>query len=89
VPTMREQGYDVVVDTWLGLFVPAHTPPGVVKGLSDTVAEAVRSPAMTESLAKVGNEPAFLSPYDFAATIRADIARWGPIVRASGFVAED
>jgi tripartite-type tricarboxylate transporter receptor subunit TctC len=30
-----------------------------------------------------------LTPDEFAATVRADIARWGPVVKASGFVAED
>jgi tripartite-type tricarboxylate transporter receptor subunit TctC len=49
----------------------------------------VKSAAVVESLAKAGNEPALQSPGEFAATIQADIARWGPIVKASGFVAED
>ena len=26
VPTMREQGYDVIIDSWIGLFVPVRTP---------------------------------------------------------------
>jgi tripartite-type tricarboxylate transporter receptor subunit TctC len=51
--------------------------------------EAVRSPQMNDSLAKVGNTTAFQSPQDFAATVKADIARWAPIVKASGFIAED
>jgi tripartite-type tricarboxylate transporter receptor subunit TctC len=44
---------------------------------------------MIDSLAKVGNTTAFQSPQDFAATVKADIARWAPIVKASGFIAED
>jgi tripartite-type tricarboxylate transporter receptor subunit TctC len=40
-------------------------------------------------MAKIGNEPAFQTPAQFAATVRADVARWGPVVKASGFVAED
>jgi tripartite-type tricarboxylate transporter receptor subunit TctC len=89
VPTMREQGFDVVAETWLGLFVPARTPPQVVTALATTVADAVKSEAAVDSLAKAGNEPALQSPEAFAATVQADIARWGPIVKASGFVAED
>jgi len=89
VPTMREQGYDVVVDSWLGVFVPARTPPDVVQALSGAIREAVKSAEMVDNLAKVGNEPTFQTPEDFAATVKADIARWGPIVKASGFVAED
>ncbi len=89
VPTMREQGYDVVVEGWLGAFVPAATPRTTVQALGAAISEAARSPEMAESLAKFGNEPAFQTPEEFAATVRADIARWGPVVKASGFVAED
>jgi tripartite-type tricarboxylate transporter receptor subunit TctC len=89
VPTMREQGYDVVVESWLGLFVPAKTPAETVNALSTAVADAAKSPQMAASLAKIGNEPTFQSPAEFAATVKSDIARWSPIVKASGFVAED
>jgi tripartite-type tricarboxylate transporter receptor subunit TctC len=89
VPTMREVGYDVVVESWLGVFVPSKTPVEIVNALSAAIADAVKSPPMIESLAKVGNTTAFQSPADFAATVKADIARWAPVVKASGFVAED
>jgi tripartite-type tricarboxylate transporter receptor subunit TctC len=89
VPTMRESGYDVVVESWLGAFVPARTPAEIVNALSAAIADAAKSPQMGESLAKFGNTPAFETPADFAATVKADIARWAPVVKASGFVAED
>jgi tripartite-type tricarboxylate transporter receptor subunit TctC len=89
VPTMAEAGYNVVVESWLGVFVPAKTPADVVNALSAAIGEAVKSPDMIENLAKVGNEPAFQAPAEFAATMQSDIARWGPVVKASGFVAED
>jgi tripartite-type tricarboxylate transporter receptor subunit TctC len=89
VPTMREAGYNVVVESWLGVFVPAKTPAEIVGALNAAMGEAVRSPQMIDSLAKVGNTTAFQSPQDFAATVKADIARWAPIVKASGFIAED
>jgi tripartite-type tricarboxylate transporter receptor subunit TctC len=40
-----------------------------------------------DSLAKFGTEPAYLSTADFTAWIKEEIARWGPVVKASGFVA--
>src|SRR5262245_22950255 len=89
VPTMAEAGYNVVINSWLGVFVPARTPADAVNALSSAVKEAVQSPQMIESLAKLGNEPGFQTPAQFAATVKADIARWGPVVKASGFVAED
>jgi len=89
VPTMREQGYDVVIDSWIGLFAPARTAPAIVSALSAAIAEASKSPDMAENLAKFGSEPNFETPEQFAARVGADIARWGPVVKASGFVAED
>jgi tripartite-type tricarboxylate transporter receptor subunit TctC len=89
VPTMTEAGYSVVVESWLGVFVPAKTPADIVAALSAAISEAVKSPQMVENLAKVGNAPAFQTPAEFAAVVKADIARWAPVVKASGFVAED
>jgi tripartite-type tricarboxylate transporter receptor subunit TctC len=88
VPTIREAGYDVVVDTWLGAFLPAKASPEIVRALSAAIADAVKSPEMVESLAKIGSEPRFQPPDAFAATVVADTARWGPVVKASGFVAD-
>src|SRR5712691_7357006 len=89
VPTMREAGYNVVVETWLGAFAPARTPPEAVRALNAAISDAVTSPEMTESLARIGNDTKFQSPDQFAASVRADLERWGPVVKASGFVAEE
>jgi len=87
VPTMKEAGYDVVVESLSGIFLPAKTPDSIVAALSAAMRTAVQSKAMIESLAKFGTEPAFLEPGAFSAWIKGEIARWGPVVQASGFVA--
>jgi tripartite-type tricarboxylate transporter receptor subunit TctC len=89
VPTMREAGYDVVVDSWSGMFVPARTPAGIVIALNAALGEAIRSAKLADSIVRSGNQPAFQTPAEFAATVAADLQRWGPIVKASVFVAED
>jgi tripartite-type tricarboxylate transporter receptor subunit TctC len=89
VPTMKESGYDIVVESLSGVFLPANTPDKIVAALSDAMHEASRSKAMIESLARSGSEPAFQTPAEFTATIKFEIARWGPVVKASGFVALD
>jgi tripartite-type tricarboxylate transporter receptor subunit TctC len=43
VPTMAEAGYDVVVESWLGVFVPAKTPADIVDALNAVIAEAAKS----------------------------------------------
>src|SRR5262249_61795659 len=88
-PPMRERAYDAVIDSWIGLFVPVRTPAAVVSALSAACADASKSADMAESLAKFGSESAFQTPEQFAARVKADIERWGPVVKASGFIAED
>jgi tripartite-type tricarboxylate transporter receptor subunit TctC len=87
VPTMKEAGYNVVVESYSGVFLPAKTANEIVDALSGAIREASRSKQMIESLAKFGTEPAYLSAAEFTAWIKAEIARWGPVVKASGFVA--
>ncbi|HWM47812.1 MAG TPA: Bug family tripartite tricarboxylate transporter substrate binding protein [Xanthobacteraceae bacterium] len=89
VPTLKEAGYDVVVDSWIGVFAPANMPANRVAALSKAIETAVKSPEYASSLAKFGNEPDFEAPDAFAKRFRADVAKWGPVVKASGFVAQD
>ncbi len=88
VPTMKESGYNVVIEAWLGTLVPSKTPADVVAKLNQAIKNAFGSPDVVQKLAALGNEPAYQSPAEFAATVKADIERWGPVVKASGFVAD-
>jgi tripartite-type tricarboxylate transporter receptor subunit TctC len=90
VPTLVEQGFkDIAVQEWLGWFVPAKTPADTVQKLNALVRESLASPDMIEALARSSLQPITQSVDDFARTVRADTARWGPIVKASGFTAEE
>lgn len=89
VPTMREQGYNVVVDSFTGVWLPAKTPEVIVNALSSAMRAASQTKEMSDGLAKFGSEPAFQTPAEFTNTVKAEIDRWGPVVKASGFVAVD
>jgi tripartite-type tricarboxylate transporter receptor subunit TctC len=90
VPTLVEQGYkDIVVQEYLGWFLPARTPPEIVNRLNAQVREALQAPEFIKSLADNGLVPLHQSPEEFARIVRADYQRWQPIVKASGFTAED
>lgn len=90
VPTLAELGYkDIVVQEYLGWFLPAKTPPDVVQRLSTLVREFSQEPAYVKSLADNGLVAQVQSPEEFARIVRADWQRWQPIVKASGFTAED
>lgn len=90
VPTLVESGYKgLVVETWLGFFAPARTPAEVVARLQREVTEAAASSELRQGMEKFAIEPYTLDSAAFAAQIRSDAEAWGPVVRASGFTAED
>ena len=90
VPTMAEAGYpDVVVQSWLGFLAPARTSPDTVSKLADAIIAAAASDDAIESMRKFGMRAQTSGPSAFGATLRADLERWGPIVKASGFTAEE
>lgn len=87
VPTMKEQGFNVVVELLTGVFVPAKTPAPIVTALNAAMRKATASKQMIDSLAKFGTEPTYMATADFTAWIKQEIARWRPVVKASGFKA--
>lgn len=89
VPTMKEQGFNVVVESLSGVFVPAKTPDATVAALNAAMRKAAASKKMVDSLAKFGTEPASMTSGEFTAWIKQELASWGPIVKASGFKALD
>jgi tripartite-type tricarboxylate transporter receptor subunit TctC len=85
VPTIAESGVPgYESSTWYGLFAPAGTPAPIVTRLHDEVVRIIRSDAFAKRLIDLGIEPRTSTPQEFAAVIKADIARWRDIVVASG-----
>ncbi|MBV1797095.1 tripartite tricarboxylate transporter substrate-binding protein [Siccirubricoccus sp. G192] len=90
VPTFAEQGFPQLTGSeWFGLFLPARTPQPVVEALNRAMAEASATPDYQEALARLEMRPLPMSPGDFAARLRADHAKWGPIIAESGFKPEE
>jgi tripartite-type tricarboxylate transporter receptor subunit TctC len=89
LPTMVESGFpDFVSVSWTGLLAPARTPREIVENLNAQINAALASPEFKAALARLGNEPLGGTPRDFADTIKADIAKWAPLVQAIGLKAE-
>jgi tripartite-type tricarboxylate transporter receptor subunit TctC len=85
VPTMAEAGLaEVEVSSWNGLYAPAKTPPEIIARLHTETAKALSAPDVREKLLAQGAEPLGNSPEEFRAYIRAEIEKWGRVVRASG-----
>jgi tripartite-type tricarboxylate transporter receptor subunit TctC len=85
VPTIAESGFKGFdATTWFGLLVPAKTPPEIVKRLNEEVNTVLKDPEVRAKLATEGGEVLGGTPEQFAALLKADIGRWGKVVKDSG-----
>ena len=85
VPTLAEAGYPGIEDyTWIGIFLPAGTPAPIVQKLNEAVNRAIRSPDVRERLEAQAFDPVGGSPQQFAEYVKAEIVKWGKVVRATG-----
>ena len=93
LPTMAEAGRDdglqrFDIGTWFGLFGPAGLPPEVLLRLNSAFVAALESADIRAKLAALMAEAAPTTPEQFAAFVAAELARYGPVVKASGAKAE-
>jgi tripartite-type tricarboxylate transporter receptor subunit TctC len=85
VPTVAESGYPgYEASAWQMLLLPAGTPKPVVEKIYDAVAKVLKSPDVSERLLKLGIQPSGMSPSDAEAFLRAEMAKWGEVVRVTG-----
>jgi len=84
VPTIGESipGYEVT--GWYGFYAPAGTSADIVRRLHVESRRALTRPEAQDALIKSGNEPVGSSPAEFAAFLRAEIAKWAKVAASSG-----
>ena len=84
LPTMAELGLnDFDVEPWFGVLAPAGTPAAVVSRINRDITEIVRSPDVSARFAAVGATPLAMTPAEFDAQIKSDLAKWNRTVRAA------
>jgi len=84
-PTMTELGFaKVAASIWYGMLVPAGTPKALITKLNVEANKALAMPDVKERLAGAGIDVGGGSPEDYAKFIRDELAKWGPVVKASG-----
>ncbi len=82
VPTIAEAGYPALTsDDWAGFLVKAGTPPAAIARLNGAINEALQTEKVRDALGKLGVDPGGGTPEAFGATLRAEITRWGKIVK--------
>ena len=85
VPTIAEagvHGYDVTA--WQALFVPARTPPAIVRKISADTNTALTDPAIKDKLAKTGYVAEGSSPEELEKLLKSEIAKWSAVIKAVG-----
>ena len=85
VPTVAEgglAGYDIKID--VGFLVPAGTPRAIIDKLNSEIVKVLNTPEIAQQLAKIGIDPVGGTPEQYAETIRADMQKFGKLVKDSG-----
>jgi len=81
VPTLKESGYDVEVNTWYMMVAPAKTPDDIVRRMSEAVRASVGSPAVQTRIAQLAALPQGSTPEELAALLKRERAIWGKVIR--------
>ena len=89
VPTIAEQGYPGFESVgWIGLAAPAKTPTAILDKLNAEIQKMLAAPEVKEKLQQLAFTPVGGSRADFAAFIKAEIAKWSKVAKDSGAKAD-
>ena len=92
LPTLSEAGLrDFDLSVWYGLVVPKGTPKPIADQLSAALRAAISDATVVKRLAEFGAQPVSpdrATPDAFAAFLRADVAKWAPVIKAAGVYAD-
>jgi tripartite-type tricarboxylate transporter receptor subunit TctC len=85
LPTMIEQGYpDFVAVSWIGFLAPGATPKPIIDRYNKEMVRILKSPEVRKKLEDMQFEVVASTPDQFASWIRAEIPRWGQVIKATG-----
>ncbi len=86
IPTMKEQGYDIEIGNWRGVYGPANLSEADRKALTDRVIKATKSKAWLEALEKNSWTPALMTGAAFDQFVERDFASLRMIMAKSGMI---
>ena len=85
MPTIAEAGIPgYEASSWHALFVPAKTPPEIVRKMSAAITEALADPAARGKLEHSGYMVVGSSPGELQALLRSEIDKWSAVIKAVG-----
>ena len=89
VPTIEEAGVPgYELSSWYGILAPAGTPRPIVDQLNAAIVKIVAMPDVQKVMVDGGSDPQSSTPDELMARIRADVAKFSALVKASGIKAE-
>ena len=84
-PMAEQEGFkDFDVSAWFGVMAPAKTPRAIIDRYNQIIVAHLKKPETREKLSALGLDVQGSTPEAMAAFIRSEIARWEPVVKASG-----
>lgn len=84
LPTFRESGVAMDGSAWIGLVAPGGTPAPIVERLNREFVAAMRDPATHDKLKAQYMDAEPGTPAEFAAFMKAELAKWTPVIKRSG-----
>ncbi len=84
LPTLKEEGIDVVASAWFGLFMPAGTPPALVERIHQATLAASKSQSLRDKLAAQGDDIKVEGPARFQAFHAAELEKWRRVIANAG-----
>ena len=85
IPTVAEAlGLpDYEVDSWIGMFAPARTPPSVIARMQSEIARSVKLPEVRAKLIEQTGDPVASSPEELDRVVRTELKKWGEVIHAA------
>jgi tripartite-type tricarboxylate transporter receptor subunit TctC len=88
VPTLKEQGLDIVGEAWMGVLAPPGTPAAATAALAKAVGEVTATPEYKAKVVELGMSTLSGSPAEFGKLYMSEYRKWGDLVRAANIKLE-
>ena len=69
---------------WNGILAPAATPKPIIDKLHNEIVKVLRSPDVVERFTQNGVQAIANTPAEFAAIVKADVAKWAKVIQSAG-----
>ena len=89
IPSVAEAGYPgIEASVWFGLFAPAKTPHAIIVKINRDVVASLQLPDVKDALLAQGAETTPTTPAEFGAFVKAEVAKWGRVIKEAGIKAD-